>query len=421
MTIEALASFIKEKAHGSCTALSVDDLVLLDEAKGLDKEESRVIVEDGSLIDFLCRCLDFEDLVPYTLLWLQGWMVDMVESFDHTLGRMSKLSYFLTERDRFSVDIAWTWREATRAEKLLKALVKVVCPAGDDHNTRLTQTQTVALRLIASILLEIPPFRVTPMIPRLFLEDGRLLQSLLKAVSDAKDPDLFAEFTLGLMSLGLGSEFLHILSAESLHSLHVLIMPNERCGCSFCEFLRRVKKAVKFRDEFGIEVSSSFLTRLGPALISARCLPLLAKSLTCVLEDAMGQPTAENDETLLKLTQCVKLIRLSKGVSSKDIAPWMPADSVVLGWLASLTARYQVPKGGFGCGTRQFLILLAESLMVSEERHVRILRAVQSETEYRYSKDEYTIQKFFTKLRTLLYHISERDKTNSSRRQHWRP
>eukprot|EP01055_Gregarina_sp_Pseudo9_P000314 Gregarina_sp_Pseudo_9__313@NODE_1202_length_1784_cov_16_976504_g1128_i0_p1_GENE_NODE_1202_length_1784_cov_16_976504_g1128_i0NODE_1202_length_1784_cov_16_976504_g1128_i0_p1_ORF_typecomplete_len579_score74_12_NODE_1202_length_1784_cov_16_976504_g1128_i0151751 len=353
-TDDLCAAIARLSTHPSPLSL----LVTLQEALACtDKEASRTLLEAG-LWDLVIHALSIQNLQAFVLMWLEEWLLEQVESYDHTLGTMSKLSYFLTERDIYSVDICWGWREAKRMTSLSKVLIEMVVALDESLKPR-------ALRILSLILLECPPSRVNPALPGVLVGDVKRLRDLVAEARAHLPVCEFTDFLLGFGALGLGTEFMHIFctSAQQFH-LSGLLMPGHRCSCSFCELVRRTRKAAKLRDEFGIEAAFASLRTVLPALRKADALQRVKETFETILLESIRETSNSNDEALLKLTGFIQLARVAD--PSLVLSDWISLESLGK-WLQEFPfmAHHRVSEGGFGSGLRAFLVLVCQSLTPS--------------------------------------------------------
>eukprot|EP01053_Blabericola_migrator_P005887 Blabericola_migrator_1__5886@NODE_297_length_10209_cov_136_062907_g244_i0_p2_GENE_NODE_297_length_10209_cov_136_062907_g244_i0NODE_297_length_10209_cov_136_062907_g244_i0_p2_ORF_typecomplete_len540_score69_69_NODE_297_length_10209_cov_136_062907_g244_i074839102 len=367
---DALVGVIKSLNECRLDAsLTCKDLIVLEEVlRYEDKEANRLLVEDGRLLDMISDCLQVahSPLIPAVLVWLGRWLISDVESFDHSLGKMSRLSYFLTERDRYSVEIAWAWRDAKRMSTLCSALLEVA-----SHDLCLDTTFWL-YRILSSVLLEAPASRVTPHVILLLITKAEKIKFILSDSLSRCGIDVFADLSLGITSLGLGLEFVDLLNLHSHFDLHIEVMAGHRCSCSFCELLRRIRKAARCRDEFGVEASFALYEGLCDGLKKGGIELQLRQALTNLFGTEVWDKNV--DEALCKLVQVLRLLRLlPAGLAST----WCPATSILLPWLKTVTQEWNIARGGCSTGVRQCLLLFCEAGLYTVDSDIQSeLRAI---------------------------------------------
>ncbi|XP_026190914.1 uncharacterized protein LOC34623268 [Cyclospora cayetanensis] len=248
-----------------------------------EMEVAEVFFECG-VHNFFCKVIEVPEQATNPAVFVQLFNVYEVfqlvevDPFDDDLGLMSLLTYFLSERHAYYIDINWKDNELSHMQLFLSALLHFISfKAPPECNSTLSRStvsdastdeyqmflqctdtwdflQLTAIRLLRSTLWTFPPHRVLKMTAllsfRLFAfagtgDENGLRSSFFRSLYTCTTPPLKPRL---------------VLSGVLVHRLL-------RCPCSTCEFHRRLLKLSRNRDELGVQGASEAKRQVCYALV----------------------------------------------------------------------------------------------------------------------------------------------------------
>lgn len=370
---------------------------------------------------------------------LNVWIDVTVSSFDHTLGDLPLLIYFLSERDNYSIDLAWVWRDATRLSTFINMMIRslniLVARKVADENSSILLLH--GCEILSFCLSTFPPFRVTPLAYAALAEIDGLLASLNAKAFNELEASRTEETTSGSSpsssgspsssspSLSLLSVTMRLLTSITLFGIGPSVssmvssmagcvamqrsLIGERCACNFCELSRRTLKAIVSRDELGVEASYDIASNTASKLIKPHSgIHLLLDGLThhfkivteismqteTSLEMAAEKSTFEEvwkDRLLQRLIPSLFILYKSPYLAQYSQEGDLTFTKLIKALVAALDhlhskasrkdgpsspADFDLNKGGFGPGYRD-LICFSSYLLT---RHQSEDRAVKDES-----------------------------------------
>ncbi|EZG66579.1 hypothetical protein GNI_078980 [Gregarina niphandrodes] len=250
----------------------------------------KAVIESGALLDLIDSHSKelfsvFAEHDGFEMLWAYedkeatlDFLIDMalvlVNSFDERLGVMSALVYYLCDRDSYSIDIQWAWKDAKRMSQFLLWVEDVLQvslaqqTSGERGETSRSDVCWLVkcLSLLDVVLSDYPPARVTPL---MWESMFRLIPTLLRAsealtaggchtgvrqqTTGRGSGTTISNVLNSICYFGLGLTFREYVRDYITISDRYLTLPKDtRCSCKSCDLIRVGRKAIKQRDEFPI-------------------------------------------------------------------------------------------------------------------------------------------------------------------------
>ncbi|XP_053992728.1 uncharacterized protein LOC128883897 [Hylaeus volcanicus] len=216
-------------------------------------------------------------------------LVQQVDPYDENLGVLPMLTYFLCERHTHSVDIEWNHHELTLMMQFLDSILQIVTAKA---NANVEQSDILTcLHLMSSALKSYPPHRVVNSAIFVFSVERckkffTALEEFTELWKNPKHTLLLGEILFSICSFGLGPSISADLPISVLMlNIQSCLLPQLRCPCTQCEFLRRIQRAARERDELGVTKAAESRKQLCFALIQADIMRLLMKLLSTMGTD----------------------------------------------------------------------------------------------------------------------------------------
>lgn len=241
----------------------------------------------------------FGDVSPL-LRFFTVLMAREVDPYDNDLGVMPMLTYFLCERHTHYVDIEWNAEELTLMQTFLESLISFV---SSSKQAAVTETDRVtAMNLIHSVLLSYPPHRVVTSAASVFNMERCAL--FFRSIEDLdllwRTPTgryRIAQLVFSIACFGIGPFIASDLPLSQLVlTLNSALLPELRCPCSRCEFFRRLQRAVRERDEFGVSKAADAKKNICLVLVQSGIVELLEKLLSGTPEAQAGKENLSQNQ-----------------------------------------------------------------------------------------------------------------------------
>ncbi|OEH76756.1 hypothetical protein cyc_07272 [Cyclospora cayetanensis] len=268
-----------------------------------EMEVAEVFFECG-VHNFFCKVIEVPEQATNPAVFVQLFNVYEVfqlvevDPFDDDLGLMSLLTYFLSERHAYYIDINWKDNELSHMQLFLSALLHFISfKAPPECNSTLSRStvsdastdeyqmflqctdtwdflQLTAIRLLRSTLWTFPPHRVVTRMAVCFSHvrcSGllrRFTEQLANSSPDTEMIKLQIQTVSAVAFFGIGPSITRrAVRAALCWSCSSFACREERCPCSTCEFHRRLLKLSRNRDELGVQGASEAKRQVCYALV----------------------------------------------------------------------------------------------------------------------------------------------------------